>query len=433
MRFPPGVPSARNGLPARSAIVGAMLDRTRLPGSIEFTLSGTGSIKLMWLSRSIPVPGVVTFEPKALCNVCVVLTIVPSASTTVQCVVLEPSPPMKRATPANWPAEADDVVADREPPQQIEHLYDVRPARGRRRGREDLVAAILSANGGPLVHPVIRQVFQCYQTAVGLHVRDHRVRERARVHRFGALVGNLPQRAGIVSSDDQLADAGWTARRQEHFGRGREASDGGSRVADHVDQVTAGGEASCREPDGWLEQPGEWEPAIPLHRVRPALQRTRSGNRAVADTIHFVYGLVIEATRHRLIHVLGDGAWHGRVVVDERDVTSAPVANEEESGAERREHHWLDDRQSKQCRYRRVDRVAARTKHFSACRRSERMVRRDDGLRGDHLTFVGLLPRLWPRDLSRSVGQCRATASHVGSPVEKTCMRPCLPVDRPAI
>jgi hypothetical protein len=38
----------------------------------------------MWLSSNIPVPGVVTFDPKALWSVWVVLTIVPSASITVQ-------------------------------------------------------------------------------------------------------------------------------------------------------------------------------------------------------------------------------------------------------------------------------------------------------------------------------------------------------------
>ena len=51
-------------------------------------MPGTGSIRLMWLSSSIPVPGVVTLEPNALCSVWVVLTIVPSASMTVQWVVL---------------------------------------------------------------------------------------------------------------------------------------------------------------------------------------------------------------------------------------------------------------------------------------------------------------------------------------------------------
>jgi len=142
----------------------------------------------------MPVPGVVTFEPKALWSVWVVLTIVPSASMTVQlrrvgaltahetrhlgklpggvvaraaaldfgpspvgigrgyqlgdghvdavriCHVLPPvgERDLERfgeQVDVGRLAEAQTVVADRETAQEIEHLHDVRPARRRRRGR----------------------------------------------------------------------------------------------------------------------------------------------------------------------------------------------------------------------------------------------------------------------------------------------------------
>jgi hypothetical protein len=249
--------------------------------------------------------------------------------------------------------------------------------------------------GGPLVHRVVRQVVQRDQPAIGLHVRDHHVRQGARVHRFGALVGNLPQRASVIASNDDLSDGRWFARRQEHFGRGREASDGSGRVADHVDQITASGEACRGEADGRLDQPGEWQPAVARHRVRPALECTGGRDGAIADTIGIAHRLVIEAARQRLIHIRRRVGRHCGVIVDEHHVASAPVTNEEESGAEWRNHHWLDDRQSKQCRHGSVHRVAAPAEHFGARRRSERMVRRDNRLRGDRLPLMGPPSRVW--------------------------------------
>ena len=64
MRVAPGVPSAMSGLPSFITMVGDMLLTIRLPGAMEFALPGCGSKMFIVLFSSMPVPGVVTLEPK---------------------------------------------------------------------------------------------------------------------------------------------------------------------------------------------------------------------------------------------------------------------------------------------------------------------------------------------------------------------------------
>src|SRR5438093_13746329 len=61
---PPGAPQTRNGSPPRSTIVGAPAHRTRLPGAIEFGRPGRGSNQYVPFVIRIPVPLIMTAEPK---------------------------------------------------------------------------------------------------------------------------------------------------------------------------------------------------------------------------------------------------------------------------------------------------------------------------------------------------------------------------------
>ena len=68
--------------------------------SATMVTSGTGSISSMQSLRSMPVPGTVTFEPKPICSVFVVATMLPQRSIAQQWVV--DSTMEARAEPARY-------------------------------------------------------------------------------------------------------------------------------------------------------------------------------------------------------------------------------------------------------------------------------------------------------------------------------------------
>ena len=68
-------------------MVGAMELSIRFPPATEFALPGLGSKRPMQVLSSIPVPGVVTFEPKPENSVWVAATMFPSESMTETWVV----------------------------------------------------------------------------------------------------------------------------------------------------------------------------------------------------------------------------------------------------------------------------------------------------------------------------------------------------------
>ena len=91
--------------------------------------------------------------------------------------------------------------------------------------------------------------------------------------------------------------------------------------------------------------------------------------------------------------VRGRGERHDGVVVKERDVAGAAIADREEAGPERRDHHRLDHREGEEGRHRGVDGVAAPQERLDAGHGCERMVGGDDGARRHDLLLVGLAVR----------------------------------------
>src|SRR5690242_17039258 len=95
---PPGLPTVSHGRPRRRTIVGAMLERGRLPpcgrlGSGEPSAGGAGSKSVSSLLSRKPYPGTAIPLP-AICSIVLVkATTLPSRSTTVRWLVEVPSRP----------------------------------------------------------------------------------------------------------------------------------------------------------------------------------------------------------------------------------------------------------------------------------------------------------------------------------------------------
>src|SRR4029077_14508591 len=84
---PPGAPQTRNGSPPRRTIVGAPAQSTRLPGAIELGRPGRGSNQYVPFVRTMPVPLIITPDPKPPPRVAVSETDIRSRSTAFTCVV----------------------------------------------------------------------------------------------------------------------------------------------------------------------------------------------------------------------------------------------------------------------------------------------------------------------------------------------------------
>ena len=83
MRVPPGVPETSQGRSSLKAMIGVMVEITRLPGSGAFAGSEPPQAKLAMASlRKNPVPGAMTWAPNDDPRVKVLLTTFPSASAT---------------------------------------------------------------------------------------------------------------------------------------------------------------------------------------------------------------------------------------------------------------------------------------------------------------------------------------------------------------
>src|SRR5215813_11692984 len=92
MVWPPGDPTATQGLPSRSTSIGQNPASLRRPGTASIGLPFGSKVQYcIELLSQMPVPGTSTLLPKSMPSVCVDVTTLPCASATTKWVVYSSS------------------------------------------------------------------------------------------------------------------------------------------------------------------------------------------------------------------------------------------------------------------------------------------------------------------------------------------------------
>ncbi len=188
------------------------------------------------------------------------------------------------------------------PFEDVQHLDEVEPARGRRRGARDLETAVAAVDGRPIDRLVARQVVQGDDAARLPHVVGHRGAEVAAVEHARALRRDQPQGGRVFRHRDQIARLDGRAARQEGARGLREARQVGRGLLDRLDQVRRRAEAALGMADRGLHHGLEIEAAEARDRLRPRLQRAGHPHREDAEQVDVAFRPQVVGPR------VGDGA-----------------------------------------------------------------------------------------------------------------------------